>query len=132
MRSRANLIRTIILEGSDFFWAILLGHFLLWRPFLRCFVFFCFDSFHGCLTFEPDSVMLSDTSKTRLHDTSMTPNTVVFPCISVHVKIMSLLLLLVADGSCKSKVFKDYNYIEEFPWCIDSPTSHQSFESHDS
>ena len=33
----------------------------------------------------------------------MTPNTVVFPCVSVHVKIMSLLLLLVADGSCKSR-----------------------------
>ena len=34
---------------------------------------------------------------------SMTPNMVVFPCVSVHVKIMSLLLLLVADGSCKSR-----------------------------
>ena len=34
---------------------------------------------------------------------SMTPNIFVFPCVSVHVKIMSLLLLLVADGSCKSR-----------------------------
>ena len=59
---------------------------------------------------------------------SMTPNTVVFPCVSVHVKIMSLLLLLGSWWQLRIKVFIYYNhYIEEFPSCIDSPTSHQSF-----
>lgn len=86
-----------VLEG--FVSAILLGQNVVGHYFSVSFFFWLF--FHVYLA----ALILSIQWCFRILQKhgSMTPSMVVFPCVSVHVKIMSLLLLLVADGSCKSR-----------------------------
>lgn len=116
---------TIILEGflKDLFPQYCLAK--MWWGMISPFRFFLTlfpRLFGGFDTF--DSVMLSDTSKTRLHDTK-------HGCLSMCKCPCQDHVVVVAVGSwwqLQIKVFIYYNhYIEEFPSCIDSPTSHQSF-----